>query len=367
MSSVKLAEKKLRSLSRLLEESGAESLVIVSRGNFLYVTGVDAGGILYMNANTGERIALVPLMEFWKVSEAVEGKMDVYAVSRLAFDEEPDYPLILGTLTDAVSRFAGKDSKIALDGEPSQQLKEKLSGKNFIDISKEVSLVRRKKMEEEIDLIEKASDITERAVLRASASLREGMTEKELYAELLYSLYREGADGLAFDPIVAFEENASNPHALPGGRKLRRGNAVVIDAGAKSSSYCSDMTRTILFNSPQYRPLLENLISSYYAALDNVRPGSSAKEVDAQARRALSWRRLEKFFIHSLGHGVGVEVHEAPSVSPASDETLLEGDVITIEPGFYIPRKLGMRVENTVLVTEKGGKPLNKLEFFIEI
>lgn len=370
MNSKALTEKKIKRISELVEKSGADSIVLISRGNFLYLTGIDAGGAVYINPSSEEYVALVPLMEFWKVSDALDGKMSVYAVSKIAFSEDPDYPIIFGNMGDALSRFLEKDSKVALDIELSQlqqQLREKLEGKNLVDARKEISLARRRKMEEEVELIKKASELTEKALQKTLNSIENGITEKELYAELMYNLYKGGADGLAFEPIVAFEENASNPHALPGNKKLRKGNAVVIDTGAKFSSYCSDMTRTILFYAQSYRPLLESLISSYYAALDSIRPEVSAKEVDLQARKVLSFRKLEKYFIHSLGHGVGVEVHESPNISPASDDILLNGDVITLEPGFYIPRKLGMRIENTVVVTEKGGEPLNKLDLLIEI
>jgi len=364
-----LVEKKIKRLAKILEENSVESAVLLSKGNFLYMTGIDAVGAVYINPSTEEYVAIAPLMEFWKVASEVEGKMKVYAYSRIAFREDQELPLILGGLEEAVRSFLEKDASVAFDIEPPQSssLSQSLSGKKTVNAGKEISLMRRRKTEEEIELIKTASEITERALMKSLDQLRDGTTERRFYAELLRNLYNEGADGIAFDPIVAFEENASNPHALVGERKLKRGNAVVIDAGAKFRSYCSDMTRTILYKAESYRILLENLISAYNSALDILRPGVRAKDVDMEARKALSWRGLEKYFIHSLGHGVGVEVHEPPSLSLLSDEVLLEGDVVTIEPGFYMPRKLGMRVENTVLVTEKGGRPLNKIGLLIEI
>ncbi|MEM0021302.1 MAG: Xaa-Pro peptidase family protein [Fervidicoccaceae archaeon] len=369
MRASEMVEKKIKLVRRALEGSGAQGALIVNRGNFLYLTGVDAGGVIYIEQDTDEIIALVPLMEFWKVSTAVEGKMQVYAVSKIAFNSHPDYPVILGSVADAVSKISEGIESLAVDSDPIllNSFQEVLKKKRVVNASREITMVRRIKMTEEIELISKASEISERALERIINILRPGLSEKEIYAELLSTIFREGADALAFDPIVAIEENASNPHAIPGERKLRRGNAVVFDLGAKKGSYCSDMTRTILFGASSYRPLLESLISAYSESLDMLRAGIPAKEVDLKARSALSWRRLDINFIHSLGHGVGVEVHEPPTLSPASEEVLMEGDVVTIEPGFYIPRKLGMRVENTVVVTENGGKPLNRMDVLIEV
>ncbi|NAY89669.1 MAG: M24 family metallopeptidase [Desulfurococcales archaeon] len=365
----KLVYKKIERLIKTVEESGADSMIISSRSNFLYITGIDASGTIYLNLMTGKRAALVPIMEYWKVTQELDGALETYAVSRFAFDDHPNYPLLLGSMGDALARFIDGDTKIAVDSDPLpfNLTKDSPNGIKYVNISKEITSIKRRKMTEEVELIEKASEITERGLSDFLNSIGVGATERLMYGELIKKLYENGASGLAFDPIVAVEENASNPHALPTAKKLTRGKALVVDVGAKYGPYCSDMTRTVLLNAPSYRPLLELLINAYESSLDLVRPGAIARDIDMQARKILSWRGLEKYFIHSLGHGVGVEVHEAPSISPLSEDVLYEGDVITIEPGFYIPMKLGMRVENTVLVTENGGRPLNKLDMLIEM
>ncbi|MGB9831207.1 MAG: M24 family metallopeptidase, partial [Fervidicoccus fontis] len=161
-------------------------------------------------------------------------------------------------------------------------------------------------------------------------------------------------------------ENASNPHAISGNRELKADDILLIDTGAKFGGYASDMTRTIIPEKGEFKKYIELLEEAYFSSLDALKTGAGAKEIDGIARNILKKYGLEKYFIHSLGHGVGIDVHEAPNIGPTSNEVFMENEVVAIEPGIYFPEKIGFRLENTVIVGKNGAIPLNSLEFVIQ-
>ncbi|MEK6794624.1 MAG: Xaa-Pro peptidase family protein [Spirochaetota bacterium] len=206
--------------------------------------------------------------------------------------------------------------------------------------------------------------LAETAFTRTLAFVKEDMTEKELAAELDYRMRSEGGDASSFETIVLFGVRTSMPHGVPSDARLTRGDMVLIDFGMRRNGYCTDTTRTFFFGKGRsyaklaklYDAVREAQEAGIAAAATNAR----AADVDAAARSVLAAHKLGAYFGHGLGHGVGVEIHEAPTVSERGGIAALKGgSVVTIEPGVYIPGTGGIRIENMVIVTKNGGASIN--------
>ncbi len=232
----------------------------------------------------------------------------------------------------------------------------------LVPLEDPLSPLRIKKSPEEVELIATAARIADQALAEVMPMLRPGTSEREIALALECSMKRLGAEGAAFDVIVASGERGAYPHAEASERRLAEGELVTIDWGATYRGYHSDATRTYALGSPPEpsAQILRAVSDAEAAALDAVRPGIKGSELDALARQVLARYGLEDHFIHALGHGVGLAVHEGPRLA-RGDATLLEpGMVITIEPGVYVPGVGGARVEDLVLVTEEGHRVLTQ-------
>ena len=208
----------------------------------------------------------------------------------------------------------------------------------------------------EVECLQKAQNIADAAFAELITKLHAGMTEKEAANELDHLLRVHGAEENSFDTIVGSGPNGALCHATPGPRKLAEGDLVVIDFGCKYMGYCSDMTRTVAIGQP-----CEELIKIYnivrraqQAALDALHPNMSAKELDAAARDLITEEGYGPCFGHSLGHGFGLDIHEAPYASTRSADTLVPGSTITVEPGIYVEGLGGVRIEDDCVLTEEG-------------
>lgn len=217
------------------------------------------------------------------------------------------------------------------------------------------------KSERELALIQKACTIAEEAFLKLLPELKEGMTEAETAALLEYYMRTAGAEGVSFDTICAFGENGSVPHHETGLRKLNFGDPVLIDFGCKKEGYCSDITRTFLFGDDKKHEDFKKLYAEVYTAHELVKEkltaGMTGRQADAIARDYFESKNLAQYFTHSLGHGIGLQIHEYPVLSPRSDETLQDGMVFSDEPGLYLAGKAGIRIEDSC--TLKDGKAVS--------
>ena len=220
----------------------------------------------------------------------------------------------------------------------------------------------------EIKAIETAIAKTENVLVDVVSEIKEGATEKEIAFLLETSLKKSGAEKLAFDPIVASGPNGALPHAKPTDRILARGDAVVIDFGGQFEHYCSDMTRTFFIGSvsKELRKMYKIVRQAQKLAIESIKPGKLSKEIDKVARDYISSKGYGNFFVHGLGHGVGLAVHEKPGINKRTDIKLEPGMVITIEPGIYVQDIGGIRLEDMVLVTEDGCNVLNRNIFYYD-
>lgn len=222
--------------------------------------------------------------------------------------------------------------------------------------------LRIRKSEHEISKIIEAQRIAEKAFTKLISRMRVGMTEKQIAAALNFYMMELGADNISFDTIAASGANSSCPHAVPTDKAIADGDFLTLDFGAVVDGYHSDMTRTVVFGKPddEMKRIYNAVWGANTDALKAVRADISCKLLDNVARSTLEAWGYEQYFGHGLGHGVGLEIHEAPNVSPRSSITLHEGMVITIEPGVYIPGKYGVRIEDMCVVTADGCRNLTE-------
>ncbi|MFH1675129.1 MAG: Xaa-Pro peptidase family protein [Pseudomonadota bacterium] len=215
----------------------------------------------------------------------------------------------------------------------------------------------------EIEAIKRSIAITELALTAILDGLAPGMSEKDVAWSIEREIRERGAEEISFSPIVASGENSALPHAIPTDRKIKSGEPILFDLGSRLDGYCSDMTRTVILGNPdtRFRDVVQTVYDAQQRAIESIRAGVSSKSVDKVARDCIDERGFKGKFGHGLGHGVGLAVHERPSLNPTNDIILKPGMVVTVEPGIYIPGWGGVRLENMVVVQENRAEVLNKM------
>lgn len=243
-------------------------------------------------------------------------------------------------------------------------------GPNKITIIKNfVENLRTIKNEKEIQYISKAEEIAEKSFLKTLELIKEGSTEKEISIELEYQMKKNGGEKNGFDTIVLFGERGALPHGKPSDRKLKNRESIIIDFGTIFNGYHSDCTRTVFFGNldSEFINIFNIVKDAQEKGLDYIKENLKGKEIDKVSRYHIKEKGYGDYFGHGLGHGVGLEIHERPTLSPLGEEELKENMVVTIEPGIYIPNKIGIRIEDLVVVKKEGHINLTKLEKLIKI
>lgn len=237
----------------------------------------------------------------------------------------------------------------------------KITADGFLD--GQIDCMRKIKNSEQLLCVKKAQSITEKAYNEVLKTIKTGMTEREIALELEYLMKKNGAERTAFDLIVVSGENGAKPHGVPGERRICKGDFITMDIGAVYNGYHSDMTRTVAISevSDKQKNIYDIVLSAQLAALSAVRPGVKCCDIDAAARGIITKAGFGEFFGHSTGHGVGMEIHEAPNISSSNDGVLTAGMIITDEPGIYIPGEFGVRIEDMLFVTENGCENLTNI------
>ena len=222
--------------------------------------------------------------------------------------------------------------------------------------------LRMVKDDEELEAMIAAQRIAERALEEILEEIRPGVTEKEIAARLQYLMLHYGGSDMSFDPIVVSGANGSLPHGVPSEKKIQQGEFVTMDFGCIYHGYCSDMTRTVAvgFATEEMHRVYHTVLTAQLAGINAARAGVTGREVDGAARAVIDAAGYGAYFGHSFGHGVGVEIHEAPNASPGNEKPLPAGAVISAEPGIYLPGKMGVRIEDVILLTEKGCRNITK-------
>ena len=224
--------------------------------------------------------------------------------------------------------------------------------------------LRARKDPEELERMEQAQRIAEKALEQILTEIRTGVTEKEIAARLQYHMLCFGAEKMSFDPIVASGPNGSMPHAVPTDRPIQSGEFVTMDFGCVYGGYCSDMTRTVCVGRPteEMERVYETVLKAQLAGIAAARAGATGAEIDGAAREVIRRAGYGDYFGHSFGHSVGVEIHESPNASPGNHEPMPTGAVVSAEPGIYLPGRFGVRIEDVIVLEEGGCRDITKAD-----
>ena len=239
---------------------------------------------------------------------------------------------------------------------------EKNVNAKLVPFTKEINGFRAVKEEWELNIMRKAQAITDKAFAEVVGRIKVGMTELELQAELIYCLYKNGATGLAFDPIVVSGPNSSLPHGVACERVIQEGDFVTMDFGALYNGYCADMTRTVAvgYATDEMEKVYNTVLQAQQAGLAASKAGVPGQEIDGAARKVITDAGYGEYFGHGYGHSLGLEVHENPSPNARNDKPMPVGAVASAEPGIYLPGKFGVRIEDTCVFLENGIEILTK-------
>ncbi|MCE4625296.1 MAG: Xaa-Pro peptidase family protein [Desulfurococcales archaeon] len=360
----------LKKLSKLLDEE-FDTLVLFNTSNITYITGLQApSGAAILSRECPPALA-VPLLDYQRVSDHALREFEVYIAFRGGEEsieaEVPKSRVIKGGVVDAVKEIlrkcGAKRVGADLSAAPHSIAKQAIEKAGAEDVTQRLYKIRAIKDPREVELIEEAAKIAEAAFSAALSKLLEGVSELELAGLIHYEMRKRGAWYEAFPTIVAFYSNTAYPHHTPGSVRLGKEGPVLIDWGAVTRGYRSDMTRTLWHGTPAglFKKHLEAVARAQAEAIDTIHAGVEAWEVDRAARRVLEKEGLARYFIHGLGHGVGIDVHEEPYLRPGSKTVLEKGMVVTVEPGIYLPGMHGIRIEDLALVTPSGARLLTRL------
>lgn len=233
---------------------------------------------------------------------------------------------------------------------------EKLSNMELVSLGSDLDIIRSVKTDAEIELIKKAEEIGDIAYKNLIPLVKVGMTENELAAEIEYQMRRLGASGPSFSTIAISGKKTAMPHGIPSDKKIKAGDMITLDFGCVYNGYCSDMTRNLCMGEPtkKQREVYDIVLKAQLAGLSAIKAGVLGKDADKAARDIINNAGYGENFGHSLGHGVGLMIHELPNLSPRSETVLLENTVVSCEPGIYIEGEFGVRIEDLVVVKKDG-------------
>jgi Xaa-Pro aminopeptidase len=345
---------RVRRLRRLLREHDLGALLVANPNDIRYLTGFsgDDSALIVLERS------LIMVSDF-RFEEELQ---NLPAQTRLVIRSTGLFEAVGQTLRDTgVDSIGVQAEHLTILGR--REIARRAGARRLVDAPPLLATLRAVKDDFEICAIRNAVRVQEQALLATLEQAAPGMMEREIAAHLEYEMKVRGAEGVSFPTIVAAGASGSLPHYSPARRRTGRNKALLIDWGARVDGYCADMTRTVAFGRwpARIREIYSVVLDAMDAAVEAVRPNIRAREIDRVARGIIEAAGYGPRFGHGLGHGIGLDVHEAPRVSRLSEDTLLPGMVITIEPGVYIPGVGGVRIEDDVLVTERGARRLASL------
>lgn len=349
-----MTESRLEALRGALTENACDAFTSFAPPANEYLTGF-RGSTSAVIITESEALFLCDFRYTEQAREQVQG----FAVEEMAGSLERNAGEYLARL--GVKKPAVEPSTLTLDQSLTLQ---KAYGAEVLPVKGLGTAARQWKDPVECEKLRASTALAEAAFQAVMPCLRAGIPEAEFVAQLEYEFKKRGASGASFDPIALFGPRSSLPHGMPGKKPLEAGDIVLIDLGCILESYCSDLTRTYVFGTipgAWFEEIYQVTLTAQLAALDAIKPGASCREVDAVARDIIAGAGYGPYFGHGLGHGVGLEVHEAPRLNQHSESILEPGMAVTVEPGIYIPGQGGVRIEDLVLVTESGCEVLTTL------
>ena len=337
---------RLKELRQKIKRKKIDAFIVTGKANRTYLSGfTGSAGFLVVGS---EKLLLVVDSRYTEQAKRQAPHAIIYPLKK--------------SLSHTVNLITQKEGweKLGFESEhiyysAYRQLKDKVKSK-LIPLEGIIENIRMIKDDYEIGIIKKAAKITDEALEEIKSYLVPGKKESDIAAELDYILKKNGGSGPSFDFIVASGERSSMPHGVASDKELKAGELITIDCGTIYNGYVSDITRTFFLGKPgdKHREVRDIVRKAQLASLKKIEAGAVAREVDRAAREVISEAGYGKYFGHGLGHGFGIEAHEYPRLSPKSKEKLAPGMMVTVEPGIYIPGWGGIRIEDMVLVKEKG-------------
>lgn len=338
---------RIQALAATLDDG--EAAIITSQANLLYYTGFNTdSGVLSISQNEA---CFFTDSRYTEAARRVITDIPCEEATRL-FNEA----VVWARVRDISTVYIEDESVTIADSRRYLSITEGMQLITGNSLCKRIWKQRRIKSEAEIAVMRQAQALTDDGFAYILPRLTVGRTEKEVALDLEMYMRRQGADAVAFDFIVASGENGSLPHAVPSQRKLQKGDFVTMDFGAIVDGYRSDMTRTVAIGhvSDEQKLVYDTVLTAQQTCLAGLRAGMTGEEGDALARDVIEKAGYGKAFGHSTGHGVGIDIHEYPRLSPRTETVLKAGDVVTVEPGIYLEGRFGVRIEDMVWLKEDG-------------
>lgn len=346
-------QSRLHTLCTYMEEQQLDAVIVTLPKHVYYLTGFLSEpherflGLII--PRDGEATLVVPALDL----EAAE---KASTIRRIATHKDTDnpYEIVKGILPASAKRVGLEKDHLTVNR--FEALASVIGAEQYVDMELPLRQMRLTKTSDEIVRIKRAIELIEKVLTEGLKKVKPGVTEAEMVAELEYLMKRMGASGPSFDTMVLAGENSALPHGHPGERVIREGDLLLFDMGVALDGYVSDITRTFAvghFNAQQ-KEIYDTVLAANLAAIEATRPGVTLASLDQTARSVITEKGYGEYFMHRLGHGMGMDVHEYPSVHGANQDLLRSGMVFTIEPGIYLPGVGGVRIEDDVFVTENG-------------
>jgi len=354
-------EERAEKLNEEIRAQGLDGIALVPGPNLTYVSGIHAHLserpiVLFLPVDD-EPAIIIPVLEASKAEEAGISLKRIFAWS--------DQDGYAGAFERASSHLGLSDFRLGVEALRMRVLETEMlhsyaPGLATAHADPIMDGLRLRKDADELAAMERAVAVAEAAMHSVLPQIRAGLTEKEVAALLTAEILGAGADALAFNPIVSAGPNSASPHATPTKRRLREGDLLVIDWGASVDGYVSDITRTFAIGhlEEEFRLIYDVVKAANVAGVAAAEPGASGEAIDRAARSVIENAGYDDYFIHRTGHGLGMEAHESPSLVAGNTDPLPEGAVFTVEPGIYLPKQGGVRIEDDVVITADGRRSL---------
>jgi Xaa-Pro dipeptidase len=354
-------QQRLESVRQQIDAHGLDGIALVPGPNMVYVSGIrchlsERPIVLFIPADDDPAI-IIPALEAIKAREAGIGEERIFA-----WNDDEGYT---GAFQQACAHLELADYLLGVEALHMrvlelQTLQRYAPGLQTAHVEDVIAPLRMVKESSEVEAMEKAIAVAEKAMKRLIHRIKIGMAEKQVAAMLMQELLANGAESVAFGPIVSAGPNSASPHATPTSRALQRGDLLVIDWGVFVDDYPSDITRTFAVGAiePEFAQIYEVVKQANAVGRATARAGVTGAEVDRATREVIEDAGYGEYFIHRTGHGLGLEVHEPPDMSSQNERPLVEGNVFTVEPGIYLPGRGGVRIEDNVVITVDGSHTL---------
>lgn len=355
----KLFQERIQKLHAFLTKQELDAVLITSPKHVYYLTGFFTDpherflGLII--PASGEPSLIVPALDREAAADA-SSVQNIFTHT----DVQNPYEVLKKTLPTGLEKLGIEKSHMTV--ERFESLGEVIGATRYVDVEEPLREMRLIKSADEVTRMKRAIQLVEDSLREALKKVKPGVTEMEIVAELEFQMKRLGAEGPSFSTMVLAGEKSALPHGNPGSRQVQEGELLLFDIGVEADGYVSDITRTFAVGeiNEQLREIYETVLAANEAAIAEIRPGVTFAHLDQTARDVIAAKGYGEYFMHRLGHGLGMDVHEYPSVHGQNQEVLRAGMVFTIEPGIYLPGVGGVRIEDDVLVTETGVEVLTQ-------